>query len=110
MSPELVLLIANNATLVFWVLLIVAPRWRGTELAAHSVAVPVILGLAYLWLFARLFLYHEAAPGTGYLTLAGIRALFRSPTAAVMGWIHYLAFDLFVGAWESRDAVKRGVP
>ena len=26
-----------------------------------------------------------------------------------MGWIHYLAFDLFVGAWEVRDAQARGI-
>jgi hypothetical protein len=26
------------------------------------------------------------------------------------GWIHYLLFDLFVGAWEVRDAVRRDVP
>jgi hypothetical protein len=28
----------------------------------------------------------------------------------VAGWIHYLIFDLFVGAWEARDARRRGVP
>ncbi len=26
------------------------------------------------------------------------------------GWLHYLAFDLFVGAWEVRDASTHGVP
>ena len=26
------------------------------------------------------------------------------------GWIHYLAFDLFIGAWEVRDARRLGVP
>ena len=25
------------------------------------------------------------------------------------GWVHYLAFDLFVGTWETRDAVARGI-
>lgn len=109
MSPELVFTIANNGILVFWLLLIVAPRWRGTELAVHSVAVPAILGLAYLWLLYRVWLGGEAAPGTSYFTLPGVMALFRSPTGAVMGWIHYLVFDLFVGAWIARDAARRGV-
>jgi len=109
MSPELIFTIANNGILVFWLLLIVAPRWRGTELAVHSIAVPLILGLAYLWLFTRVWLGGEGAPGTNYTTLPGVMALFDSPTGAVMGWIHYLVFDLFVGAWEARDAVKRGV-
>src|SRR6185312_1717822 len=110
MSPELVFTIANNGILVFWLLLIVAPRWRGTELAVHSTAVPVLLGLAYLWLLCRVWLGGEGAPGTSYFTLAGVMALFDSPTGAVMGWIHYLVFDLFVGAWVARDAQRRGLP
>ncbi len=110
MSPGLIFAIANNGILVFWILLIVAPRWRGTQLAVHSVAVPVILGLAYLWLLARVWLGGEGAPGTSYFTLAGVMALFDSPVGAVMGWIHYLVFDLFIGAWLARDAAKRGVP
>jgi hypothetical protein len=109
MSPELIFLIANNGILVFWVLLIVAPRWRGTELAVHSIAVPVVLGLAYAWLLWRVWIGGEGAPGTNYTTLSGVMALFDSPTGAVMGWIHYLVFDLFVGAWIARDAAARGL-
>ena len=37
-------------------------------------------------------------------------AAFTSPHAALAGWIHYIAFDLFVGAWEVRDARRRGIP
>jgi hypothetical protein len=108
-TPGLIFNIANNGILIFWLLLILAPRWRGTELAVHSVAVPLILGLTYLWLFTRVWLGGEGAPGTNYFTLPGVMALFDSPTGAVMGWIHYLVFDLFVGAWEARDAKRRGI-
>lgn len=110
MTPDLIFSIANNGILIFWLLLIVAPRWRGTQVAVHSVPVPAILGLAYLWLFWRVWFDGEGATGTNYTTLPGVMALFDTPTGAVMGWIHYLVFDLFVGAWESRDAAKRGVP
>lgn len=110
MSPELVFEVANNGILVFWLLLIVAPRWRGTELAVHSIAVPVAIGLAYLWFLWRVWLGGEGAPGTNYTTLPGVMALFDTPAGAVMGWIHYLVFDLFVGAWETRDAARRGLP
>src|SRR3546814_2282070 len=34
--------------------------------------------------------------------------LFDSPGGATMGWIHYLAFDLFTGMWIARDAVQKG--
>lgn len=110
MSPELIFTIANNGILIFWLLLIVVPRWRATELAVHSIAMPLVLGLSYLWLFTRVWFGGEGAPNTNYTTLPGVMALFDSPTGAVMGWIHYLVFDLFVGAWEARDAAKRGVP
>jgi hypothetical protein len=109
MSAELIFTIANNGILPFWLLLIFAPRWRGTEVAVHSVAIPVILGLAYLWLLARITIGGEGAPGTSFFSLAGVMALFTSPTAATMGWIHYLIFDLFIGAWISRDAARRGM-
>ncbi len=110
MSPDLIFTAANNGILIFWLLLIVAPRWRGTQSAVHSIAIPLVLGLAYLGLFARVWIGGEGAPGTSYFTLAGVMALFDSPTGAVMGWIHYLVFDLFVGAWEVRDAARRGIP
>src|ERR1700760_4760017 len=109
MPPELIFAIANNGILIFWLLLIVAPRWRVIGLGAPSVAVPLVLGRAYLWLFTRVWLGGEGAPATSYFTLRGVMALFDSPTGAVMGWIHYLVFDLFVGAWEARDAARRGI-
>ena len=33
-----------------------------------------------------------------------------TPWLLLAGWIHYLAFDLFVGSWEVRDAQERGIP
>jgi hypothetical protein len=36
--------------------------------------------------------------------------LFATPLPAFVGWVHYLVFDLFVGAWEARDAQRHGVP
>jgi hypothetical protein len=43
-------------------------------------------------------------PPADFTTLAGIMALFDSPGGATIGWIHYLAFDLFVGIWIARNA------
>lgn len=109
MSPETIFTIANNGILIFWLLLIVAPRWRGTDLLVHSAAVPVVLGLTYIWLISRAMLFGEAPPGGNFFSLAGVMALFSSPVALTAGWIHYLVFDLFIGAWETRDARTRGL-
>ena len=37
-------------------------------------------------------------------------ALFGNRGILLAGWLHYLAFDLFVGAWEVREAGRVGLP
>jgi hypothetical protein len=46
----------------------------------------------------------------GFGSLAALATLFRDPYVLLAGWLHYLAFDLFVGSWEVRDAQRLGVP
>ena len=36
--------------------------------------------------------------------MANVQLLFTSPMAALAGWVHYLAFDLFVGCWIARKS------
>lgn len=42
--------------------------------------------------------------GADFGSLAQISAMFSNPYVLAAGWIHYLAFDLFVGAWEVFDS------
>ncbi|MEZ6022955.1 MAG: ABA4-like family protein [Hyphomonadaceae bacterium] len=93
-----------------WVALIFAPRWRGTQLIAHSVAVPLLLGAVYGALLTAAIGFGQAAEGAGMSSLAAISALFSHPVGVLTGWTHYLVFDLFVGAWIARDAQRRSVP
>jgi hypothetical protein len=111
MDVNLIFNIANNGILIFWALLILAPAGRGTQVLVHSIAIPVTLGLAYFLLFASPFVIGPPLPeGGSFFSLSGVMTLFQSPVAMTAGWIHYLVFDLFVGAWEARDAARRGVP
>ena len=48
--------------------------------------------------------------GGGFGSIAKVRALFASDAGLVAGWLHYLAFDLFVGAWIAREGLADGVP
>ena len=50
------------------------------------------------------WLRHRHVAGAGFNSIAQVRALFSVDRALVAGWIHYLAFDLFIGSWEVRDA------
>jgi len=48
--------------------------------------------------------------GASYTTLEGVLAIFDVPGAALGGWVHFLAFDLVVGAWIARTARAEAVP
>lgn len=104
---DLVFTIANYGVVPAWILLVVAPRWRVTQRLVHSVLVPALWGLAYGIL---LFTDREGSPDGSFFTLDGVMAIFTSRQTVAAAWIHYLIFDLFVGAWETRDAARRGIP
>jgi hypothetical protein len=67
---------------------------------------PLLLAVIYVALVAATLGRSEG----GFSSLAGVRALFDNPWALLAGWTHYLAFDLFIGGWEVRDAQQRGIP
>jgi hypothetical protein len=87
-----------------WLLLVVAPGWSARFVS--GVLVPAILAVVYLALIA---VHFRGAEG-GFGSLADVARLFQNPWLLLAGWVHYLAFDLFIGAWEVRDARARGIP
>ena len=54
---------------------------------------------AYVVLFAS-----KGMGGGGYDSLAAVQRLFAVPELLLAGWLHYLAFDLFVGVWIAKRA------
>lgn len=42
-------------------------------------------------------------------TLGAVQTLLGSAEGATVGWVHFLAFDLFVGRWAYLDARKIGL-
>ena len=107
MSADLILSLCSNAVLPGWLLLVFLPKWKWTLGLICTGIIPFILGLVYVGLFlSRLGSMPE---GGGFGSLEGIGFLFSNPYVLTAGWIHYLAFDLFVGAWEVNDSQKCGV-
>ncbi len=107
MSAETLFLVCNNGVLPAWLLLALAPRWTWTERMVHAIWIPGLLAVAYG--FAIVQGLAGGPEEASFTSLPGVMALFTEPWAALGGWIHYLAFDLFVGAWEVRDARRRGI-
>lgn len=105
MTPERLFSILNLVALVGWLPLAFLPRARWATRIVPLV-VPLLLAIAYAALIASTLPMGDG----GFSSLAGVRVLFGNDWALLAGWTHYLAFDLFVGGWELRDAQRRGIP
>jgi len=107
MPLEFVFTSTNLIIAPFWLLLLVAPRWSWTMRLVHGPVVVLLLAPIYAYL---LFGYGTNPDDANFRTLYGVMVGFSVPHIVMAGWIHYLVFDLFIGAWEARDALRRGVP
>ncbi len=109
MDMERAFSLAGTLAMPGWLLLVLLPRWRYTTSLITSVLLPGLLGLAYLALMLTNF-GSQPHGFEAFNSLAGVRSLFQSDGLLLAGWIHYLAFDLFVGSWEVRDARRLAIP
>jgi hypothetical protein len=108
MDYERLFSLANTMVLPGWLLLVFLPRWRYSAGFVASCLLPALLGLAYLAIFLTHFGSQEQG-FSAFSSLAGVKSLFQSDALLLAGWIHYLAFDLFVGSWEVRDSRRLGI-
>jgi len=103
----------NLVALAAWAILLFLPR-RPFAMASVLYLGIALLCLVYAVLFVLLVtgavdpVRDAGAAWSADFSLAGIKALSRSDGAVVLGWTHYLAFDLFVGLWIARDADAKG--
>ena len=106
MSPDTLFQYSGPLVLLGWLALTFAPfAARATDVIA-GLMIPAVLSLAYA---ALILVNWSTAPG-GFGSLVEVMALFTSPELALAGWIHYLAFDLFAGAWIARTARAEHIP
>ena len=104
MTAEQLFSILNLIAVAAWLPLVFLPRVRWTA-TLLPVVMPSLLAVVYVVLVAATLARSEG----GFSSLAGVRTLFDNPWALLAGWTHYLAFDLFIGGWEVRDAQRRGI-
>lgn len=106
MPPDQLFQLANPLAQLGWVALLAAPLAPRAAQALAAAAIPLLLSLAYAGLVLA---FWWQAPG-GFGSLAEVQTLFTHPQIALAGWLHYLAFDLFLGAWAVRTARAEGIP
>ena len=102
--------LAGKLAMLGWLALAVslfAPRSRPAVQFATRLVIPALIAIAYGLLIWAGF---AEADGGGFGSIGEVRALFASDSALTAGWLHYLAFDLFVGSWIVADGLKRQIP
>ena len=98
--------IFNPMALTGWILLLGYPFAPRVIHAVSGFVIPAILSLAYVVL---ILVNWSGAPG-GFDTLPNVMALFTDEGIALAGWAHFLAFDLFLGAWAAKAIRDAGLP
>ena len=105
MSFEQLFSSASTLAMLGWFILIFLPRdWKWLNPIA-SMLIPLTLSALYSFLIARYFFSAEG----GFDTLANVQQLFTYPAVALAGWVHYLAFDLFMGGVIAKQADEIGL-
>ena len=103
---ETIFTLANLFILPFWALMILLPHWRWTRRIMQALWPVIVLAVVYTVLLSQI---GGAAGSLLSPTLDGIASLLGTPAGAAAGWVHFLAFDLFVGRWAYLDSRERGV-
>lgn len=108
-TPENAFTWASQAATLGWVCLLAgvvaqglavrrpgAVRWAHGCLWAGGRLLPVLLCVGYALALAR---WLGGAEG-GFGSLDQVARLFENRGLLLAGWVHYLAFDLWVGRWQ----------
>lgn len=106
MTPDLFFQAASNLALLGWILLVfISPFWLGTTKLVSGILV-LLLALTYAWLISHSFSFSDMEK---FGSLDGVMTLFTNKEMVTAGWVHYLAFDLFIGTWIVSNARKHAI-
>lgn len=97
--------LGNSCILIGWILLIFLPNWKYTQASILNGLI-VLYALVYTYLILKDIGDFRA---DSFSSLANVKALFQNDNAVAAGWFHYLAFDLFVGAYIVRKSIALGI-
>jgi len=106
MTPEQIFSLANYVAMAGWLILILGSRTRWAATLVSGAILPLLLAVLYAGLVAA----HWGETNGGFGSLAAVATLFSNSWLLLAGWVHFLAFDLFIGSWQVREARAHNVP
>ncbi len=109
---ENIYLWTNFGAIPFWLMLIVIPNSRITQIFINSIVLPLILAITYVFVIYQAVLLDEPLFDIFelYLGLDNLYTVLASENFLLIFWIHFVALNLFLGSWVSRDGVKYNIP
>lgn len=107
MAPSTLFSIANATVLAGWLVLIAGIVSKRPLLRDRIAGLYIPLALSAV--YAVLIIVFWRGTDGGFDSLENVQKLFTSPWAALAGWVHYLAYDLLIGALVSRQIMERGL-
>ena len=111
LTIENIYLWANLGVLPFWLMLIFIPNSKFTQFFVNSIILPLILSTAYVYAIYQAILFEEPIFDFFklYLNLDSLYTIFATESFLLVFWLHFLALNLFLGSWVSRDGVKYNI-
>ena len=108
LSFENIYLWTNFGILPFWLMLIIIPNSKFTKFFVNSIILPLILSTTYIYIIYQTILLDEPIFDVFklYLSLENLYTTFATESFLLVFWLHFLALNLFLGSWISRDGVK----
>ena len=96
----------------FWLMIIIIPNSKFTSFFVNSIILPLILSTVYVYVLYQTFLLDEPFISIFelYSSLDGLYTVFSSETFLLVFWLHFLALNIFLGSWISRDGLKHNMP
>ena len=106
MSPADVFSLANTTAFLMWILMIILPKWKVTRFLMDYKLIPILLSVVYI-----IYIINAIMIGgmMDFGSLSSVMALFTEENAVLAGWVHYLAFDLFIGMWILKQNEELGI-
>tara|TARA_Y100000385_G_C13106168_1_gene648009 strand:+ start:5528 stop:5965 length:438 start_codon:yes stop_codon:yes gene_type:complete len=97
----------NILILIAWGAIIISPQKKISEILISYPWIPLTLSFFYIYFIIISGGLMEA----DLSSLNGIVTLFKNatPESAAAGWLHYLAFDFWVGTWIIKHSRKEKI-
>ena len=111
LTQENIYLWTNFGILPFWLMLIIIPNSKVTQILINSIIVPLILSITYVYVIYQTILLDEPIFDIFklYLSLDNLYTVFATESFLLVFWLHFLTLNLFLGSWVSRDGVKHNM-